>query len=247
MPHKPAYVAIAEIFRDKVARRELTSGDKLPSERELVVEFGVARMTVRHALDILQSEGIIERRRGRSGGTFVKTQPQLVNAAEIGGIYDEACTDRVGSHTHRILANTVIDAPERVCGIFNLEAVRHVRHVEVVHLLEGRPALHEMIFLSPTAKTPVWMGGGATEDGLEATHREDVIIPSLSIATESAVLGIPEHTAVVRINRKLFSGETCIAYSTITVNRDVVQLVVHGEAEEATASRGRNQDIIQAS
>jgi GntR family transcriptional regulator len=44
-------------------------GSPAPSERELVQHFGVARMTVRQALDALVSEGLLERVPGR--GTFV--------------------------------------------------------------------------------------------------------------------------------------------------------------------------------
>src|SRR5207237_9787694 len=44
-------------------------GSPAPSERELVQHFGVARMTVRQALDALVAEGLLERVPGR--GTFV--------------------------------------------------------------------------------------------------------------------------------------------------------------------------------
>ena len=44
-------------------------GTPAPSERELVQQFGVARMTVRQALDALVAQGLLERVAGR--GTFV--------------------------------------------------------------------------------------------------------------------------------------------------------------------------------
>ena len=46
-------------------------GSAAPSERELVARFGVARMTVRQALDALVAEGLLERIPGR--GTFSRT------------------------------------------------------------------------------------------------------------------------------------------------------------------------------
>lgn len=47
----------------------LRPGDRLPSERDLAERFGVARMTIRHAMDRLVVEGLIERRQG--AGSFV--------------------------------------------------------------------------------------------------------------------------------------------------------------------------------
>lgn len=57
--------------------RELVSlanvGERLPSERELSEQWGVARMTLRRAVDSLVAEGIVERRHG--SGTYVTPQP----------------------------------------------------------------------------------------------------------------------------------------------------------------------------
>lgn len=48
-------------------------GDRLPSERDLSTRWGVARMTLRRAVDALVAEGIVERRHG--SGTYVTPQP----------------------------------------------------------------------------------------------------------------------------------------------------------------------------
>lgn len=50
----------------------LGDGEKLPAEPELAAQFGVAPMTVREALATLREHGLVETRRGRSGGSFVK-------------------------------------------------------------------------------------------------------------------------------------------------------------------------------
>ena len=46
-------------------------GDRFPSERELAQTFGVGRATVQRAVHLLDSEGLVDRKRGRNGGTFV--------------------------------------------------------------------------------------------------------------------------------------------------------------------------------
>ncbi len=48
-------------------------GDRLPGERDLANRLGVARMTVRHAMDGLIAEGLLERRHG--SGTYVLPRP----------------------------------------------------------------------------------------------------------------------------------------------------------------------------
>jgi GntR family transcriptional regulator len=48
-------------------------GDRLPSERELAEQLGAARMTVRHAMDALVAEGLLERRHG--SGTYLLPRP----------------------------------------------------------------------------------------------------------------------------------------------------------------------------
>ncbi|MGD8985359.1 MAG: FadR/GntR family transcriptional regulator [Desulfobacteraceae bacterium] len=52
-------------------------GDKLPSERELVDQFQVSRVTIREALTRLQNAGLIAIRRGMNAGTYV-TEPSPV-------------------------------------------------------------------------------------------------------------------------------------------------------------------------
>jgi DNA-binding FadR family transcriptional regulator len=50
----------------------VVEGERLPSERELAGRLGVSRVTLREVLKVLQDEGLVESRRGRYGGTFVR-------------------------------------------------------------------------------------------------------------------------------------------------------------------------------
>jgi len=63
-----AYQRIVEQIEEALARGELTPGQRLPSERELVTQFAVSRSTVREALRVLESNGVVRSRPGDPNG-----------------------------------------------------------------------------------------------------------------------------------------------------------------------------------
>ncbi|MGO4599699.1 FadR/GntR family transcriptional regulator [Terrabacter sp. 2RAF25] len=62
------YERIVEQVEEAIARGELRPGERLPSERELVVQFGTSRATVREALRVLESNGVVRSRPGDPNG-----------------------------------------------------------------------------------------------------------------------------------------------------------------------------------
>jgi GntR family transcriptional repressor for pyruvate dehydrogenase complex len=62
---------IVEQIRLLMRQGQLKPGDRLPAERELCERFGVSRVTVREALRMLESSGLVEIRVGARGGAFV--------------------------------------------------------------------------------------------------------------------------------------------------------------------------------
>lgn len=69
VPRAPLHEAIAERLLSHVVQSDLQPGEKLPGERELARRLGVSRTTVRQAILVLQTQGILEVRHG--GGTFL--------------------------------------------------------------------------------------------------------------------------------------------------------------------------------
>jgi GntR family transcriptional regulator, transcriptional repressor for pyruvate dehydrogenase complex len=49
-----------------------TDGEQLPTEVDFAAQLGVSAMTLREALAVLRQQGLVETRRGRTGGTFVR-------------------------------------------------------------------------------------------------------------------------------------------------------------------------------
>ena len=67
------YIQLASLFRRRIQAGQWQVGAQIPTVEELAAECGVARATIRQALDILQIEGLIERYRAK--GTFVRPRP----------------------------------------------------------------------------------------------------------------------------------------------------------------------------
>ena len=69
---KSAYEQVAADLRAQITDGELSAGDQIPSEAELMTHYGVSRIVVRMAVDVLQNEGLVTKKQG--AGTFVREQ-----------------------------------------------------------------------------------------------------------------------------------------------------------------------------
>jgi DNA-binding GntR family transcriptional regulator len=65
-----AYLRVADAIAARIASGDLQPGGKLPPERDLAAEHGVAYPTVRRAMEVLRERGLISTIHGR--GTFVR-------------------------------------------------------------------------------------------------------------------------------------------------------------------------------
>ena len=62
---------ICQRIKDWIVERNLKPGDRLPQERELIETFKASKSTVREAMRVLQTQGLISTRTGPGGGAFV--------------------------------------------------------------------------------------------------------------------------------------------------------------------------------
>ncbi len=76
----PLYIQIAEKLISRIESGDLPPGEKLPPERRLSEKIGVNRMTLRRALKVLESQGLILRKHGV--GTFI-AEPKIDRPMEV--------------------------------------------------------------------------------------------------------------------------------------------------------------------
>ncbi len=105
---------VAEDVRRRIlsmlASGALRPGSRLGTEREMAETFAVSRSTLRSALLPLSQAGVLERRTGRAGGTFIRADVVQRNAAEQSGL-----PARLHSTGHTS-ATTVLAADHRPAG-----------------------------------------------------------------------------------------------------------------------------------
>jgi GntR family transcriptional regulator len=211
---------------------ELEVGEAIPSERQLGLDLGVSRLTVRAALDELVREGYLVRRRG--AGTFV-AQPKV----QKGGIDITSFSDDMrargltpGSRTLELRA---IPAGARLGRILHVSPSEPVIAVKRLRLADGDPMAIELLHVRES------LVPGLTARDLEqhsfyellATRFEIPIVggtqtvePTVTNEEESFVLGVPLHSPALLFERVTRAADgDVVEYTSSTYRGDRYRLV----------------------
>lgn len=141
----PAYEQIKRYVVARIAEGIWKPGALIPSETELVKEFGVARMTVSRALRELTNERVLARVQG--SGTYVAPQRYESTVLEVRNIADEIAA-RGHRHSAHVLVIEASSAPSALDAL-GLSA-GPVFHSRIVHCEEGEPIQYEDRFVNPS-------------------------------------------------------------------------------------------------
>jgi GntR family transcriptional regulator len=212
-------VAIREYVRDLVAGS--APGTAAPSERDLVERFGVARMTVRQALDALVVEGVLERFPGR--GTFVAT-PRRVPTGVTSLTEDLARRGRV-AESRTLLAGRKRPSPKLAVAL-GVVADEPVVHWRRIRLADGRPVcisdayMRESVVPGLLDRLPASLYDELELRGRRPTWAEDSVAAGIATDEEAALLEVPPGSAVLRHARRALWGETVIEVSRTVFRGD---------------------------
>jgi GntR family transcriptional regulator len=133
----PYYVQLVEILKEPIRRSELKPGDQLPGEFELCEQFGISRTVVRQALQELEKEGLIQRRKGK--GTFVapsKIDENLVQ--KLTGFYQDM-TSRGQAPKSQVLRFEVIPVCPKIAELLQLSTDQNVFVIERLRSVNDDP------------------------------------------------------------------------------------------------------------
>jgi GntR family transcriptional regulator len=181
-------------------------GDSIPSERQLGVDLGVSRLTVRAALDELVREGYLVRRRG--AGTFV-AEPKVAKGIDINSFSDDMRA-RGMTPASRTLDLAIVPAGARMGRILHVSPAEPVVAVKRLRLADGDPMAIELLHVRQS------LVPGMTASDLEENSFYDLLAsrydlsiiggsqtiePTVTNEEESEVLGVPLHSPAFLFER----------------------------------------------
>jgi GntR family transcriptional regulator len=135
MPSRlPLYAQTEDALVARISSGELPIGTQLPSEEELIREFGISRTTIRTTIQNLIRRGLVEIRRGR--GTFVSSPRMVQELTELTGfVEDMRVLGRIPSA--KVLAKSVIPATPQVAENLAIPVAALVVQITRVRLSDG--------------------------------------------------------------------------------------------------------------
>lgn len=218
----PKYQRIAAALKAAIEAGEYGPGDRLPGENHLMATYGVARMTARQALGVLQSEGLTEARKG--AGVFVREFRRIRRrgiqrlAEDVWGagrsIWAADTEDR--APVVELLSVTEETASEAIAAVLAIPGgaptcVRRRRF-----LLDGKPVMFATSYLDAAlvAGTPITepdTGPGGiyarlAELGQKPARFREEVRSRMPTTEEAASLGLAAGTPVVLVARTAFAA-----------------------------------------
>lgn len=223
----PLYFQVESSLRTRISSGEFRPGQYLPSEKDLALEYGVSRITVRQAMSTLADEGLVVRIRGK--GTFVSKRPLGVESARFSGSFDDLVA--MGARTKvKILGMAMVEPNRTLRDIFQLDDGDMVLQIEKIRQVEDSPFSLVVNYLPRDIGERV-QRHDLTQKPLMTILEEDLgIEPKTASQTIEAAAASPEvadalaidmGAPLLKVERTLFDKSgTAVAYVSVLYRSD---------------------------
>jgi DNA-binding GntR family transcriptional regulator len=243
---EPKYWHLKTVLNDALDS-EFEVGEVLPNERDLAARFGVARATLRQALEQLELEGRLQRRRGV--GTTVAPPRMGVSVGPSANAWPGA-----GRDAWATVGCVEAVAPAAIAALLGTGPEQAVHTIRRERVMRGQPVATELLYVPP-ASVP-----GLSADLTPAAHAPAVLreLHALELAGEDRAVELGSARAedakrldrlpgapVLVVTSRYYSGGRVAAASVATYRADTCRLtfgdagafeVTHHQQETRQAS-----------
>lgn len=223
------YVQLRELLRSYITV-QLQPGTAFPSERDLAARFGLARMTVRQAIDSLVAEEVLDRVVGL--GTFV-TRPKLDLQVKLTS-YTEEMQRRGMIPTATVLSFEQIPATALLARELQLDEGQPIVRFRRLLLADGEPMSVDENFI-PAHRVPGILDQPPPTSlynvlserfGLVMEWGEDMIEATAASASIARLLKVDMGEPLLKIQRHAFVSRAMVDYSVSFYRADRYKLWV---------------------
>ena len=215
----PFYEKVKQEISEKIASGIWQPHDRIPSEAELVVQYGFSRMTINRALRELTDEGLLVRLQGV--GTFVAEPKGQSALFEIRSIADEI---NARQHQHRceVLTLEKTQANAQQALVLNVKEGTSIFHSIMVHYENDLPVQIEDRCVNAEI-VPEYLAQDYSQTTPHAylsliaplTEGEHIVEAVRASAEECALLNIKEHDPCLLIRRKTWSASSIVSHARL--------------------------------
>ena len=217
---QPRYVEIRRALEGKIISGAWPPGHRVPSERELVEEYGCSRMTVSKALSTLTAAGLIVRK--RRAGSFVAARTSEETVLAIHDIKAEALGNGK-PYRHEMLTRRTRTATPQDAVRFAVHPPSEVLALLVRHFSGDLPLVIEDRLINldavPRARTEDFARtppGSWLLERIPWTEAEHVVSAVAADATVAAQLGIEKRSACLVMERRTWQVDTPVTAVRLT-------------------------------
>ncbi|GBG95502.1 GntR family transcriptional regulator [Ligilactobacillus salitolerans] len=202
----PIYIQIHNKIKETIAAGKWQVGDRIPAERELSVQFGVSRMTLRQAIQTLVDEGILERHVG--SGTFVarqKVQEKMSSGVTSFTEIIESQGKKASSKTISYLITTPsISEREKLQltegeKVLRMERIRYADETPICFEVATLP--YYLIQDYQRSQTSTSLYRTLEENGLSIGHAEQTISATSAPERIADFLAVKRGAAILRLRQ----------------------------------------------
>lgn len=205
----PAYKRIQNAILKRIQNEQLKPGDAVESERELAKIHGVSLMTARHALTVLEREGMVQRRRG--AGTFVA--PPKIHFNKLMG-FTELMAGRNLSANSKVLSFSQVENEQEVAARLALPEGSRLSKVERLRLGADEPFCLETCYLPAeefAGLTRAALSRGSLfsillrDYGIQLAYADEEVDATAADAITARLLKVPRGHPLLRIRQAIYS------------------------------------------
>ncbi len=227
------YTRVKQHLKNGLAAGQWAPGALMPSEAELVAQFGVSRMTVNRALRELQTEGLVQRSQGV--GTFAAPLHPVSSTLTIRDLQEEIA-QRGHLHRAQVHLQRAEPAPPALAAQLGVAACSEVFHTLIVHFENGVPLQCEDRYVNP-AEAPAYLQADFTRctptqllfQSTALWRAQYSIEAARPTAQEAQLLGVGADTPCLIVVRRTFSRAAPITLARLV--HPGPRYSLHGEFE----------------